>query len=145
MALMSDVELPVIHVREQIAGALDLIVHMTRLADGRRTVARISAVEGLRGGSILLQDIFTWRRGPHPGFHTTGSMSSIMRLLAERDERIDPRVFSELSVSTIPSDKGGEPAPTTIPTPRPSTASGGSWPSCGSWPGSLRSLGAVLE
>src|SRR6266498_4833594 len=34
MALMSDVELPASHVREQIAGALDLIVHMSRMPDG---------------------------------------------------------------------------------------------------------------
>ncbi len=53
MALMSDIELPVSHVREQIAGALDLIVHMTRLSDGRRAVARVSAVEGLRAGPAV--------------------------------------------------------------------------------------------
>src|SRR5207302_10454035 len=76
MALMSDVELPVSHVRDQIAGALDLIVHMSRVEDGRRAVSRVAAVEGLRGGSIVLQDIFTWRRGPEPGFQTTGAMSS---------------------------------------------------------------------
>src|SRR5947209_12108445 len=58
MALMSDVDPPVLHVREQIAGALDLIVHMTRLPDGKRAIARISAVEGLRDRSIVLQDIF---------------------------------------------------------------------------------------
>ena len=55
--------LKVMHVREQIAGALDLIVHMTRLSDGRRAVGRISALEGMRGGSILLQDVFPWQRG----------------------------------------------------------------------------------
>src|SRR5207253_11244997 len=81
MALMSDVDLPVSHVREQIAGALDLIVHMTRLADGRRAVGRISAVEGLRAGSVVVQDIFAWRRSPTPGFAGTGAMSSVLRLL----------------------------------------------------------------
>ena len=40
MALMSDVQLPVSHVREQVAGALDLIVHMNRMPDGRRGVSR---------------------------------------------------------------------------------------------------------
>src|SRR5438552_3446586 len=79
MALMSDVELPVTHVREQIAGALDLVVHMTRLADGRRTVGRISALEGLRAGVILLQDVFAWIRGPDQGFHAAGTMPSILR------------------------------------------------------------------
>jgi pilus assembly protein CpaF len=94
MALMSDVELPVSHVREQIAGALDLIVHMSRTSEGSRVVARISAVEGLRDGAILLEDIFSWRRGPGPVFETTGRLPSVMKLLEERDERIDPRVFT---------------------------------------------------
>src|SRR5688572_3228815 len=50
MALMSDVDLPVEHVREQIGSTIDLIVHMTRLPDGRRVIARISSVEGNAGG-----------------------------------------------------------------------------------------------
>src|SRR5207245_1862485 len=91
MALMSDVELPVSHVREQIAGALDLIVHMARLGDGTRAVSRVSAVEGLRAGSVLVQDIFVWKRGPQPGFQATGAMPSVIKLLAAREERSAPR------------------------------------------------------
>jgi hypothetical protein len=96
MALMSDVDLPVSHVREQIAGALDLIVHMTRLADGRRMVSRVAAVEGLRAGTVRTDDVFVWRRGPDPGFEATGVMPSVMHLLEERDERIDARIFGGL-------------------------------------------------
>src|ERR671915_2382667 len=40
MALMSDVDLPVSHVREQIASTIDLVVHMTRAPDGRRYLSR---------------------------------------------------------------------------------------------------------
>jgi pilus assembly protein CpaF len=97
MALMSDVELPVSHVREQIAGALDVIVHMSRTSEGTRVVARISAVEGLTNGAVVLEDIFTWRRGPGPAFEATGTMPSVMKMLEERDERIDPRVFTARS------------------------------------------------
>jgi pilus assembly protein CpaF len=97
MALMSDVDLPVSHVREQIARAIDLIVHMTRLNDGRRAVTRVSGVEGVRAGAVLLQDIFIWRRGSHSGFEATGAMPSVMRLLEEREERLDPRVFAPLA------------------------------------------------
>jgi pilus assembly protein CpaF len=116
MALMSDVELPVSHVREQIAGALDLIVHMSRTSEGNRVVARVSAVEGLRGSSVVLEDIFAWRRGPGPSFGATGTMPSVMRLLEERDERIDPRVFTAMRstgrvnpVSTAPGGARPEP------------------------------------
>jgi len=143
MALMSDIELPVVHVREQIAGALDLIVHMTRLVDGRRAVARVCAVEGMRAGSIVLQDIFTWQRGPEPGFQTTGAMSSIMRLLGDRDERIDPRVFSDLATDP-PTEPASEMPPRSASVYRAeSEARAAPW--CGSWPGSLRTFGTVLE
>jgi pilus assembly protein CpaF len=59
MALMSDVDLPVAHVREQITSTVDLIVHMTRLADGRRVISRIAKVEGMAGGRAVLRDLFT--------------------------------------------------------------------------------------
>src|SRR5439155_1061725 len=96
MALMSDVELPVAHVREQIASALDLIVHVIRLPDGRRTISRIAAVEGLVAGSVVLQDVFRWRRGPVSGFEASVRMPSVLKLLSERDERVDPRIFRDL-------------------------------------------------
>jgi pilus assembly protein CpaF len=64
MALMSDVDLPATHVREQIGATIDLVVHMARLADGRRVVARVSSVEGMVGGRPALRDVFVHdRRG----------------------------------------------------------------------------------
>jgi pilus assembly protein CpaF len=62
MALMSDVDLPVDHVREQIASTIDLVVHMARLPDGRRVVSRISTVEGPAAGRPLLRDVYRFRR-----------------------------------------------------------------------------------
>ena len=141
MALMSDVELPVSHVREQIAGALDLIVHMSRMPSGCRVVARVSAVEGLRSETVVLEDIFAWHRGPHPGFEATGTLPSILRMLEERDERIDPRVFSAAS-----SEHGGESEP--VGRGRwPVTGVGRfqAWPEGASWPGPARRLGSLME
>ena len=63
MVLMSDVDLPAVHVREQIAGTIDLVVHMSRLGDGRRAVSRVTAVEGLSGGRPALRDLFVMDRG----------------------------------------------------------------------------------
>jgi pilus assembly protein CpaF len=57
MALMSDVDLPATHIREQIASALDLVAHTTRRGDGTRAVARVAAVEGLVGGAVQLVDL----------------------------------------------------------------------------------------
>jgi pilus assembly protein CpaF len=63
MVLMSDVDLPAGHVREQIAATVDLVVHMSRLGDGRRVVSRVTAVEGLSGGRPALRDLFVMDRG----------------------------------------------------------------------------------
>ena len=60
---MSDVDLPVEHVREQIASTIDLVVHLARFPDGRRVVSRVSSVEGLEAGRTLLRDVFEMRRG----------------------------------------------------------------------------------
>jgi len=62
MVLMSGVDLPHRAVREQIASALDIIIHQTRFSDGRRRVTRIVEVDGMEGDVILLQDIFEFRR-----------------------------------------------------------------------------------
>ena len=50
MALMSDVDLPVAHVRAQVAGGIDLVVHTARLREGRRVVMQIATVDGLDEG-----------------------------------------------------------------------------------------------
>jgi pilus assembly protein CpaF len=89
MALMSDVELPVTHVREQIAGALDVLVHMSRLPDGRRAIAEVSAVEGLRAGAVDLVDLFGWRRSDERFvvlLRPDAPWPSILRRIADRGE-----------------------------------------------------------
>jgi pilus assembly protein CpaF len=59
--VMEAVDMPVRAIREQIVTALDLIVHLTRFADGRREVTAISEVAGLDRdeGTIVVEDIFT--------------------------------------------------------------------------------------
>jgi pilus assembly protein CpaF len=58
MVLMSGMELPVRAIREQIAAAIDLIIHQTRLKDGSRRVTHITEVLSLEDDVIALQDIF---------------------------------------------------------------------------------------
>ncbi|HHX65194.1 MAG TPA: CpaF family protein [Chloroflexi bacterium] len=60
MTLMSGTDLPLRAVREQIASAFDLIVHLDRLADGSRKIVRISEVQGMEGDVIVMQDIFAY-------------------------------------------------------------------------------------
>jgi pilus assembly protein CpaF len=62
MVLFSGVDIPVKAIREQIASAIDILVHMSRLGDGRRAVTSITEVTGISESQILLQDIFRWNR-----------------------------------------------------------------------------------
>ena len=59
--MMSDVDLPVAHIRAQVASAIDVVVHMARLRDGRRVVFRISVVDGLVEGEPEVADVFALR------------------------------------------------------------------------------------
>jgi pilus assembly protein CpaF len=63
MTLMSGFDLPVRAIREQMASALDLIVHLTRLRDGTRRVTHVTEVQGMEGDVITLQDIFLFDYG----------------------------------------------------------------------------------
>ena len=58
MTLMAGMELPVRVIREQMASALDLIVHLSRLRDGTRRVTHVSEVMGMEGDVVVLQDLY---------------------------------------------------------------------------------------
>ena len=62
MVLMSGMELPLRAVREQIASAVDLIVHESRFKDGSRRITYITEVIGMEGDAIQLQDIFLFKQ-----------------------------------------------------------------------------------
>jgi pilus assembly protein CpaF len=62
MVLLAGLELPVKAIREQISGALDVIIQQSRLKDGSRKIVRITEVQGLEGDVIVLQDIFTFKQ-----------------------------------------------------------------------------------
>ncbi len=58
MVLMAGFDLPVRAIREQVASAVDLIVHVERLRDGTRRITHVTEVEGMEGEIITLQDLF---------------------------------------------------------------------------------------
>jgi pilus assembly protein CpaF len=96
MALMSDVDLPVAHVRAQVASAIDVVVHTARLRDGRRVVFQIAAVDELDGaGDPVVIEVFGFRPrvGRHGAFVCTGIVPRVVASLAERGEDLDPRCF----------------------------------------------------
>src|ERR671938_288476 len=61
MVLMAGYDLPIRAIRQQVASALDLVVHLERLHDGSRRVVAISEVMRMEGDVITMQDLFTFR------------------------------------------------------------------------------------
>jgi pilus assembly protein CpaF len=62
MVLMAGFELPLKAIREQVASAIDLVVHLERLRDGTRRVVQVAEVQGMEGDSIIMQDLFTFEQ-----------------------------------------------------------------------------------
>jgi pilus assembly protein CpaF len=63
MTLMAGMDLPIRAVREQMASALDVIVHLSRLRDGTRRITSVSEVLGMEGDTIVMQDIYQFDFG----------------------------------------------------------------------------------
>ena len=61
MVLMAGFDLPVRAIRQQVASALDLIVHLERLEDGSRRVTAITEVQRMESDVITLQEIFDFK------------------------------------------------------------------------------------
>ena len=61
MVLMAGYELPMRAIRQQVASALDLIVHLERMTDGSRKVTAITEVQHMEGDVITTQDLFVYR------------------------------------------------------------------------------------
>lgn len=61
--MMAGLDIPLRAIRQQIASAIDIIVQLTKLADGSRKVTNITEVCGMEGDTISLQDVFTYQTG----------------------------------------------------------------------------------
>lgn len=60
LVLMAGMDLPLRAIREQVASAVNLIVHISRLRDGTRRVTHITEVQGMEGDIVTLQDAFVF-------------------------------------------------------------------------------------
>jgi pilus assembly protein CpaF len=61
MVLMAGFDLPMRAIRQQLASALDLIVHLERLEDGSRRVVAITEVQRMESDVITLQDVYEFK------------------------------------------------------------------------------------
>ncbi len=101
MVLMAGMDLPVRAIREQIASAIDLIVHQARMKDGSRKITHITEVQGMEGNVILLQDLFVYDQkgideaGRVVGmFRPTGIRPGFMQKLETQGIKIPLEVFA---------------------------------------------------
>ena len=62
MTLMAGMDLPLRAIREQVASAINLIIHQERMKDGSRKVVNITEVQGMEGDVIVMSDLFVFEQ-----------------------------------------------------------------------------------
>jgi pilus assembly protein CpaF len=101
MVLMAGFELPERAIREQMASAINVIVHQARLKDGTRRITHITEVDGMEGNVITLQDVFAFdfragvdANGKFRGtLRGTGLRPRFLERLADRGISVPPETF----------------------------------------------------
>jgi pilus assembly protein CpaF len=97
MAMMSEVDLPAAHIRNQVASAIDVVVQLARLRGGRRVIWEIAAVEGTHRGEPVVSPLFRFRHrsGDAGPFEATGTVPRVAEVLADRGEDVGEDLFAE--------------------------------------------------
>ncbi len=106
LVLMAGFELPTMAIRQQIAGAVDVFVQISRFRDGSRRVISITEVEGMEGQTITLSDIFAFdysagtdAEGRHLGrIKPTGIRPKFSEKLADHGIVLPPEMFGSIDV-----------------------------------------------
>ena len=100
--LMAGFDLPHRAIREQIASAVDLIIHQERLPDGSRKIVKISEIQGMEQQTIIMQDIFVLQ-APESGRGTPRLVSAGVRpKVLEKLEQNGIRLPATLFQPTTP-------------------------------------------
>ena len=111
MVLMAGFDLPVRAIREQVASAVDLIVHTERLSDGSRRLTAITEVQGTEGDVVTLQDLFRYEPGPHGSegkgtLRPTGLRPRKLDQLARSGVDLPPRLFARVQPAASQGRRG---------------------------------------
>lgn len=92
MVMMAGMDLPLKAIREQVASAIELIVHMERMKDGTRKVIQVSEVQGMESDTIVMQDLFI--------FHQTGIKNGVVQG-SLKPTGLRPRFLTKLVANSI--------------------------------------------
>jgi pilus assembly protein CpaF len=100
MMLLAGYSIPQRAMRQQIASALNIIVHVSRLSDGTRKVMKISEISGMEGDMVMMQDLFEFQRtgvnytGKVVGkFRSTGIRSVYAPRIEAHGFKLDTQLF----------------------------------------------------
>src|SRR5579863_1500709 len=100
MMLLGGVSIPQRAMRQQIASAVNIIVHVSRLSDGSRKVMKISEISGMEGEMIMMQDLFEFVRAEttaagkiNGSFQSTGVRSTYTQRLETAGYKTESKVI----------------------------------------------------
>jgi pilus assembly protein CpaF len=99
MTMMAGYDLPVRAIREQIASAIDVIVHADRMRDGTRKTVYVTEVAGMEGDVVTLTDLFVFEQsgfedGKVQGrLRPTGLRPKFMDMIEAAGIHLPPQIF----------------------------------------------------
>jgi pilus assembly protein CpaF len=103
MVLMSDLQIPSRVILQQLAGAIKLVLQVSRLQDGSRKIVSIAEVLGVKDDRIDVRDVFLFERtgmtaaGKVQGrFRSSGETPTILERLKVSGIELPPAVFDEV-------------------------------------------------
>lgn len=105
LMLMAGVELPLAALREQIASAVDLIIHQARFPDGSRRITSITEVCGVESGKIQSHEIFRYEQTGLKNsrvqgrFRACDEVPSFYEALRDRGVSVDFSIFEDDAVT----------------------------------------------
>ena len=97
MVLMANIDIPVRAVREYIYNAINIVINIERLSDGKRKVSGISEVVDFKDDEIILNDIFTFTQ---EGITSTGEVNGSFNQTKKMPKclkRLESYGFSEIA------------------------------------------------
>jgi len=101
LVMMSGLDLPIRAIREQISGAVDLIVQIVRLSDGSRKIISITEVNGMQGDVVTLAEVFRYKETGYDKnrriigqFQATGTVPSFAQEIKDKGGHIPMEIFS---------------------------------------------------
>ena len=151
LCLMAGMELPIKAIREQVAGAVNMIIQIGRLSDGSRKIKNVAEVVGLQGDTITLQEIFRFKeqgfdknRKILGQFQAMGMIPTFIEKFEQKGLKIPRSLFTTSSSASKdkkslvgvkkPGLSGGKPTPPRGPAKGSAPSARGGAPSVGKAP-----------